>query len=171
MLRNYLLIFAACLMITSQNSIAKSLSIYEKSTSKSFEEARHDAEFAITDRNFRIVSRLKIGQAIRERQKDSTFPLYEVVLFCNLSYTKKMLQADSSSIYYCPYKVAIREQGNQIIVGTILIQRDEVVEAASNMADQINQLLREIVDHAVDVNRQPPLKSQETDSTANEKQP
>ena len=64
--------------------------IYEKKSKKTFANVVQDAEFAITENNFRITNRLHIGKAIKERG-NIDFPQNEVILFCNLTIAEKML--------------------------------------------------------------------------------
>jgi len=116
-------------------------------TDKDVAQIFDDAEFAITERNFRINNRLHIGKAIRKRGQGS-FPDYEVTLFCNLSYAKRMLDLAPEFISYCPQRLAIRDTGRQRIITASLLPHKTSNAALNSVAAEINTLVREIVDFA-----------------------
>ncbi|NIR94830.1 MAG: DUF302 domain-containing protein, partial [Gammaproteobacteria bacterium] len=66
-------------------------------------EVLEDAEFAISERNMRITDRLHIGRAIRDRGYED-FPDYEIILFCSLTYARRMLELEPEFINFCPFK-------------------------------------------------------------------
>ena len=71
------------LLILTVSCADNSNQIYTKISKKDFLDIIQDAEFAITENNFRIINRLHIGQSIRDRGTE-LFPKHEVILFCNL---------------------------------------------------------------------------------------
>ncbi|MFT5132077.1 MAG: hypothetical protein ACI9SC_000540 [Gammaproteobacteria bacterium] len=121
----------------------------ERITSKSVAEIMVDAEFAITERNFRINNRLHIGKAISLRT-ESGFPDFEVILFCNLNYAKKMLELAPDFISYCPQRLAIRDVGQQRIITASLIPQNTSNQILNAVTGEINKLVTEIVDFAAD---------------------
>lgn len=145
--RARLLTTAALLFATSQLLHAQNPPIYTRETAKAVVDALDDAEFAITDRNFRVTGRLHIGQAIRERG-DGEFPEFEVILFCNLNYTEQMLRLNPDYVNYCPAKVTVREAGNRVVISAPLIPVTAADERLNDLVNRLNSLLREIVDYA-----------------------
>ena len=85
-----------CLFVFLFGCSNETTQIYEKTTQKPLENIIQDAEFAITENNFRITNRLHIGSAIKERGCFD-FPQNEIILFCNLTIAEEMLKIDSSS--------------------------------------------------------------------------
>lgn len=119
----------------------------ERTTDKAVAQILDDAEFAISERNFRINNRLHIGKAIRERGQGG-FPDYEVILFCNLSYAKKMLELAPDFISYCPQRIAIRDTGQHRIITASLLPNKTPSKVLNAVTGEINSLVREIVDFA-----------------------
>ncbi len=122
---------------------------YQMETDKPFEEVLDDAIFAITERNFRLTSHMHIGKAIRDR-KNPDFPDYEVLLYCNLSYAKKMLELDPNMISSCPGRITVRQNGNRVnITAPLWPEKMKDNELKLHM-QEMNRLIREIVDYAAD---------------------
>ncbi len=121
--------------------------VVELDSPKPLLEALADAEFAIIDRNLRITGRLHIGAAIRERGY-TDFPDYEVLLFCNLSFTRPLLERSPVSIYACPGRLAIRQEHSRVIVSATLFPEDEEDPEREDSTRQLNELIREIVRYA-----------------------
>ena len=121
--------------------------IYQRVTSKVFADVVQDAEFMITEKNFRITSRLHIGKAIRERG-NQTFPEHEVILFCNLALAEKMLEIAPEYINYCPYKLALLERRHKIVVSTRLMPEASGIKELDQVAREINAMLWAMVDYA-----------------------
>jgi len=122
---------------------------YQVETDKPFEEVLDDAIFAITERNFRLTSHLHIGKSIRDR-KNPDFPDYEVLLYCNLSHAKKMLELDPNMISSCPGRITVRQNGDTVnITAPLWPEKMKDNELKLHM-QKLNGLIREIVDYAAD---------------------
>ncbi|TDJ20379.1 MAG: DUF302 domain-containing protein [Gammaproteobacteria bacterium] len=122
---------------------------YQMETDKPFEEVLDDAIFAITERNFRLTSHLHIGKSIRDR-KNPDFPDYEVLLYCNLSHAKKMLELDPNMISSCPGRITVRQNGDRVnITAPLWPEKMKDNELKLHM-QKLNGLIREIVDYAAD---------------------
>ena len=106
-----------------------------------------DAEFAITENNFRITNRLHIGEAIQKRG-NASFPKNEVIIFCNLTLAEEMLGIEPRYINYCPYKITIAEADNKVIIGTRLLPENTQNHKMDKMAKNINKTLRSMVEYA-----------------------
>jgi len=122
---------------------------YQVETDKAFEEVLDDTIFAITERNFRITSHLHIGKAIRDRNNPG-FPEYEVLLYCNLVYAKKMLDLDPDMINSCPGRITIRQSDDRIIITAPLWPEQMKDKTLKTHMQKMNVLIREIVDYAAD---------------------
>lgn len=133
------------LFITACNNTSDSF--FELRSNKPFEKIMEDAEFAITEYNFRIVNKLHIGQAISDRN-NSYFPENEIFLFCNLTITEKILNIDPNNIIYCPYRVIIYENNNSFIVKTQLLTQDNNAAENNKLIKSVNDTLRSIVSYA-----------------------
>ncbi|HKK16014.1 MAG TPA: DUF302 domain-containing protein [Gammaproteobacteria bacterium] len=121
---------------------------YEKKTDKSLRSTLEDIEFALTERNLRIVSRLHIGQGIRQRGYEN-FPEYEIILYCNLEFARKMLEIAPSLINACPGRITVRSDGELYIISAVLWPEDNRNPRVNKLMYDMNTLVREIVDHAV----------------------
>ena len=106
-----------------------------------------DAEFAITERNFRINVRLHIGKAIRERGSTG-FPDNEVILFCNLSYAKRMLELAPEYVRFCPQRLSVYDKGEERIIFASLYPEDSSNIALNKVTREVNTEVREIVEFA-----------------------
>ena len=122
---------------------------YQVGTDKAFEEVLDDTIFAITERNFRITSHLHIGKAIRDRNNPD-FPEYEVLLYCNLVYAKKMLDLDPDMINSCPGRITIRQSDDRIIITASLWPEQIKDKSLKTHMQKMNDFIREIVDYAAD---------------------
>ena len=120
---------------------------YEKRTDKSLQEILEDIEFAITEHNLRIVDRLHIGQAIKDRG-NRDFPDYEIILYCNLTFAKEMLELDPSLINVCPGRVTVRSAGNAYIISAPLWPENTQNTTLNRITYNMNKIVRKIVDYA-----------------------
>lgn len=120
---------------------------FEKSSSKSFVDVIQDAEFAITENNFRITNRLHIGDAIQKRGV-TDFPKNEVILFCNLTIAEEMLRIEPRYINYCPYKISVAEIDGKMVIGTRLLPVNTSNKQMDRLAKNINKILRSMVEYA-----------------------
>ena len=137
-----------CLMLLALTACTDGISEFaEIASNKEVAQILDDAEFAITERNFRINNRLHIGKAISKRGHGG-FPDYEVILFCNLSYAKKMLELAPDFISYCPQRITIRDAGQQRIITASLLPNKTKSQALNAITGEINALVWEIVDFA-----------------------
>ncbi|MCK5498956.1 MAG: DUF302 domain-containing protein, partial [Gammaproteobacteria bacterium] len=77
-------------------------------------------------------------------------PDYEVLLYCNLVYAKKMLELDPDMINSCPGRITVRQDNERVIVTTLLWPVDMKNEELKSHMQDMNVLIREIVDYAAD---------------------
>ena len=148
-LRRAAALLGIVLGIAAAGAVADTAPIYQRESTKTVKAVLDDAEFAVTERNFRITGRLHIGAAIRERALPD-FPDYEVLLFCNLSYTQKMLGLDPSYVNYCPLKIAVRGHDGAVTISAPMIPESPGNSGLNEIVDRINSLVRECVDFGVE---------------------
>ena len=155
MIRNLIRLYPFLfLLILTVSCADNSNQIYTKISKKDFLDIIQDAEFAITENNFRIVNRINIGEAIQER-KGVIFPRNEVILFCNLTTAEEMLKLEPDFISFCPYKITISERlgrsdlEEKIMISTRLLPTDTESTDINNLSVNMNEILRKIVEYAV----------------------
>ena len=113
-------------------------------TGKSFDDVVQEADFAITERNFRITGRNTIGKGLRERgYKD--FPDVEVIHFCNLEYAREVLELDPGYVAQMPCRMTVHVEHGKTIVSMILLPEDHANPAVNAFAHRMNQQLRDIL--------------------------
>jgi uncharacterized protein (DUF302 family) len=138
-------ILPVLLVLLAAGAAPRAAEVYVKRTPKPVAETVEDIEFAATDRNFRVVNTLHIGSAIRERGTPG-FPDYEVVLFCNLEYTRRMLEVDPAAVVLCPLRISVRTDGEGSLIAAPLLPAgngDAAMEA-------LNVHIRAIVDEGAE---------------------
>jgi uncharacterized protein (DUF302 family) len=139
--------FFFCFIVGLSGCSRNEIGLAELNSNKSTQQILEDAEFAISERNFRINNRLHIGRAIRERG-ESGFPDYEVILFCNLSHAKRMLELAPDFITYCPQRLIIRDTGTHRVISAALLPNNTSNKALNAITAEINDLMRDIVEFA-----------------------
>jgi uncharacterized protein (DUF302 family) len=149
----HFIVFAILLILSGCSNDAEEsinqIQYYQMDTDKAFEEVLDDTIFAITERNFRITGHLHIGQAIRDRNNPD-FPDYEVLLYCNLVYAKKMLDLDPDMISTCPGRITLRQSDEHVIITAPLWPEVSKDKALRIHMQKMNELIHEIVDYAAD---------------------
>ena len=139
--------FIICMFFSTVAHSAQQTEYYKKTTIKLLSDIVDDAEFAITERNFRIVNRLHIGKAIRDRGYPD-YPDYEVLLFCNLNYARQLFDMEPDFINFCPIKITIRDNGENYLITATLFPQDTDNVALNKLATKVNNLIRDIVEFA-----------------------
>jgi uncharacterized protein (DUF302 family) len=121
---------------------------YKASVERPYEDVLEDVKFAISEKNFRLTGGNRIGGAISERHEEESLPESEVVHFCNLEYARKFLQSVPDYVRHMPCKVVIYENKDQVVVETELLPEDD--PRVAELAEEVNQILRFIVDYATE---------------------
>ncbi len=140
-------VISLCLLVFLLGCTNETDQLYEETTQKSFANVVQDAEFAITENNFRITNRLHIGSAIKKRGSID-FPQNEIILFCNLTIAEEMLKIEPRYINYCPYKVTITDSDGYITIGTRLLPLKTSNPKMDKVAKNLNKILRSMVEYA-----------------------
>ena len=120
---------------------------YEQISSKAFDDIVQDVEFIVAEYNFRITTRLHIGDAIQDRGV-SDFPRNEVILFCNLTLAEKMLLIEPAYVNYCPYKIAIGQVGDKSIISTRFLPENTGKPKLDDIAKKINKIIKSMIEYA-----------------------
>lgn len=145
-----LFIFLNLLLLISCASQPNSrlLNFYQSKTQKPYTDVLTELEIAITGHNFRITGHSRVGKVIRERGTKN-FPNYDTIQFCNLSYAKTLLLISPHAVSYMPCNIVTYEFGGQTIVKTYLLPTDTDIDELNQLAEKMNQTLKQIVDFAV----------------------
>lgn len=140
-------LFIICIFFSAVAHPAQQIEYHKKTTTKLLSDIVDDAEFAITERNFRIVDRLHIGKAIRDRGYPG-YPDYEVLLFCNLTYARQLLDIEPDIINFCPIKITISDTRKNYLITATLFPQNTDNKTLNKLASEVNNLIRDIVDFA-----------------------
>jgi uncharacterized protein (DUF302 family) len=78
----------------------------------SFENVRDDVEMAITDRGMVVNNVSHVGEMLERTGKDlgaskQIFIKAEALEFCSAVVSRKMMEADSDNIVFCPYVISV----------------------------------------------------------------
>lgn len=123
--------------------------IYQQQSNYDFEDTLINLDIAISEHNYRIIHRSKIGQAVRDRgEKD--YPLSIVISFCNITYAKEMMEINSDLINDMPCIVTVREEQQGVIVGTKLMIDNTDNKRQNDFAKRINDNLKSIVEATIE---------------------
>ena len=119
-------------------------SVASGETDKSFADVVLEADFAITERNFRITGRNTIGKGLRERgYKD--FPDVEVIHFCNLEYAHEVLVIDPDFVAQMPCRLTVHVAHGKTVVNVLLLPENHRDPRVQAFAKRMNGELREIL--------------------------
>lgn len=122
---------------------------YARLTDKPFADVLLDMQFIISRHNFAITGRNRLGQAVR-RRGHAEFPDAMVVNFCNVDFAREAIAIDPALMVYMPCKATLLQQGEQVLVQTLLLPTGSGDAAFDAFARRINAILREVVDYAVE---------------------
>ncbi len=147
----YRLLFGAVIALTLLSACSRPEPAYYSAATrhKAYQDVLAELEIAITERNFRITGHNKIGSVIREREQID-FPDYDTLQFCNLTEARVMLELSPATVAWMPCNVAVRSEGDQIIVTTHLLPTDSLDPRLNDFARRMNEQLKAIVDFAVE---------------------
>lgn len=120
-----------------------------ETSTKSYQDVLAELEVAITERNFRITGHNKIGSVIRERE-NIAFPDYDTIQFCNLTEARVVLEISPAAVVWMPCNVTVRSEAGKVIVTTHLLPSDSSDPRLNELARQMNEKLKEIVNFAVE---------------------
>jgi hypothetical protein len=121
--------------------------IAELRSASGFEETVADLEFAITERNLRIVGRNEIGAAIRA-EGDADFPRVTVLHYCSLAAAREALLIDPAYIVQLTCRIAVYEKDGAVHLGALLLPEDSADPALAAYARRMNALTEEILRYA-----------------------
>lgn len=134
----FVLLLVGCEQNTTSNRI------YQQTSNYDYEDTLLNLDIAISEHNYRIIHRSKIGQAVRDRgEKD--YPLSIVISFCNITYAKEMMDINSDLINDMPCIVTVREEKEGVIIGTKLMTENTENQRQNDFAKKINNNLKSII--------------------------
>lgn len=122
---------------------------YVRETPAAFADVVFDLKFAITERNFRITGENAIGKGLRDRGY-ADFPDVEVIHFCSLERARTVLLLDLAYVAQMPCRVTVHRDGDRTVVTAVLLPGSHPDPRVVDFALEMNGLLREIVDFAID---------------------
>ena len=141
------ILFLALLLTGCEQDIPSR--IYQQQSNYDFEDTLINLDIAISEHNYRIIHRSKIGQAVRDRgEKD--YPLSIVISFCNITYAKEMMEINSDLINDMPCIITVREEEKGVIVGTKFMIDNTDNKRQNDFAKRINDNLRSIVEATIE---------------------
>lgn len=143
----YVIIFFLSIFYFSNSFANDKQNSYERTTDKPLNDILEDIEFAVTEHNLRIVDRLHIGQAIRQRGKHD-FPSYEVILYCSITFAEKMLELAPELINACPGRITVRGNDTSYIISAPLWPDESNNEQLKELISGMNKIVKDIVDYA-----------------------
>jgi len=136
-------IFFVLLLVGCEQDTTPNL-IYQQASNYDYEDTLLNLDIAISEHNYRIIHRSKIGQAVRDRgEKD--YPLSIVISFCNITYAKEMMDINSDLINDMPCIVTVREEKEGVIIGTKLMTENTDNQRQNDFAKKINNNLKSII--------------------------
>ena len=145
--RSFFLLFAFILLVSACERGGNS--VYEKTSRKALPDILEDAEFSITDHNLRVVDRLHIGKAIRDRG-NKQFPEYEIILYCSLTFAEKILVLRPDLVNMCPGRISVRGVLDAYIISAPLWPERNGNRELDRMMQEMNGTLKTIVDYAAE---------------------
>lgn len=121
---------------------------YQAETDKPFQEVVDELKLAISEKNFRLTGHNQIGKAIRERD-GGTYPDYDVLQFCNLSYAKELLTIDPDAVRFMPCTMAVYSKNGKVLVIARLMPTDTANPQVNRFGEKMNGILKEMIGFAV----------------------
>lgn len=140
-----LLVISGCAQVPKGEFVP----FYQAETEKPYADVLAELEIAISEHNFRITGHSRVGKVIRDRGTEN-FPEYDTLQFCNLTRAKTLLLMSPHAVRYMPCNVVTYQFKGKTIVRTHLIPTDTDNPELNAFAEKMNNMLKEIVDFAVE---------------------
>lgn len=140
-----LLILSGC----AQTPTGEFVPFYQAETEKPYADVLAELEIAISEQNFRITGHSRVGKVIRDRGTKG-FPEYDTLQFCNLTHAKTLLLMSPHAVRYMPCNVVTYQFEGKTIVRTHLMPIDTDNLELNAFAKKMNDMLKEMVDFAVE---------------------
>ena len=138
-----LLLAATLSLILPTNAGATDDSIALR-TQKPLEHVIFDLEYAASVHNFTLVGRNSMSDAMRHAGAEEP-PESMVLQMCQMDAVRRVLEADPAMIRYMPCRVAAYQDGEEVVVTTLLIPEDSGDEDTDAAARELNELMKQIV--------------------------
>ena len=139
------------LMLTAAPAMAAGDDVYTATSDAPFADAAVAVNNAIINKGYKVDYHGFIGEMLKRTAEDvgASKVLYkdaEFFTFCSAVTSRAVMEADITDIAYCPYVVFVYEAASA--PGTVTIGYRTLPEGGAR--EQVNMLLKEIVDSAVD---------------------
>ncbi len=110
---------------------------------KPFEDVIMDLEFAISQFNYRLTGRNRVGSAIASME-NRPYPKSTVLHFCNIQAAKEIIEINPLFLLHMPCRITVREQGTaSVIIDARLVPEND--PAMHEVALRVNKMMRDIV--------------------------
>lgn len=149
MVKYFILFFYLMLAACAHNPNREVTEFYQAETQKPYDDVLAELVIAITENNFRITGHSHVGKVIRERE-NIDFPEYDTIQFCNLTHAKKLLEMSPHAVRHMPCNVVTYTYDGKVIVKTRLLPTDTDNPELNEFSEQMNQVLKGIVDFTVE---------------------
>ena len=136
------------------NALADSpVAVYE--TEKPFDFVKQDVELAITGRGLVISGTLHIADMMHRTAKDLGFPenvfvKAESIEFCSAVLSHRMAAVDPSNVTICPLVIAVYQTAADAGKVHVAYRKPVLAGEAAEVQQQAEDLLRGIVEEAID---------------------
>ncbi|MGR9043970.1 MAG: DUF302 domain-containing protein [Gammaproteobacteria bacterium] len=150
-MKKFSIIFASLMLIASCASKPRGefIPYYQVETRKPYDDVLAEIKVAIAENNFRITAHSRIGKVIRDRGSKN-FPDYDTIQFCNLTHAKTLLTLSPHSVRHMPCNIVTYQIDGKTIVNTHLLPTETENPDLNAFSKEMNKLLKEIVDFAVE---------------------
>ncbi len=118
---------------------------YTRQSQKSYADVIADLEFAVSQHNYRLTGRNRVGKAIGEME-EKVLPQATVLHFCNTQAAKDILDINPEYLLHMPCRITVREQGDAIMIDARLLPEND--PQMLKIALKVNKMMRSIVDFA-----------------------
>lgn len=139
------------LMLTAMPALAAGDDVYTTEATVAFADAAQAVNDAIINKGYKVDYHGFVGEMLKRTAEDvgATKELFkdaELFTFCSAVMSRAVMEADITDFAYCPYVVFVYEAASE--PGTVIIGFRKLPEGGAR--DQVNTLLKEIVDTAAD---------------------
>ena len=130
---------ALALILIASPALAQDSTVYDYDGS--FDDATFGVESAIVGRGLVVDWVSHVGEMLERTKADvgsdvTIFDNADIYMFCSATLSRKVMEADSKNIAYCPYGVFVTEKDGAVQVG-YRNQPDGVMQEVQTLLDDI----------------------------------
>lgn len=121
---------------------------YTRETNKPFIDVLTDVEFAISQFNYRLTGRNRVGSAIAGMEEGG-YKEATVLHFCNTQAAAEILEINTAYLLHMPCRITVRERldSSAVVVDARLLTEDD--PAMLDIAKRVNKMMKEIVNFSI----------------------